>query len=131
MTQLISFLGYINEHDVELDSCYNYMALEATIRAIEDDPEFPPYHPTKLTDIRQYGHLESVNRLRELIRKPEFSLDLINIPALVQGGYVFKTLYGREAKRGFMDNRQVIQTSKGRLVLDEYVTITYHPDPGP
>ncbi|MNP89000.1 hypothetical protein D3C85_13960 [compost metagenome] len=122
--------GYIGKDEPALDSCYNHIALEAAIRAVEDDCCITPYHLTQCIDLRLYEHLESISDLRDLIRKPEFCLDLIKVPQLVSGGAVYKTPYGRAVEKGWVDNHRIIHTSKGRLVLDVFVPVEHHIDPG-
>jgi len=112
------------EPDLPLDTAINHVALEAAIRAIEDDPEVIRYNEGSFIDIRALSDVASVEHLRDLIRCDEFELDL-------QVRYVANkksphpaTPYGRTVKRAFMTNHPMVESAKGWLVFDTFVTTT-------
>lgn len=125
MVNLHADIGYIGEHDPQAASCFNHMALEAAIRAVEDDESIPRYHLSQFIDVRSYAHLNSVAALRDLIRDPSFELDLVQGMEFVKKT-VYHTPYSRSVTKGFMTNHYVIETSKGRLVLDMIVKVVMH-----
>lgn len=126
---LLTDFDYIGETEADIPSCLNHVAMEAAVRAIEDDESIPRYHLSQIIDLRSYAHLESVSRLRDLIRDPSFKLDLFMDRQPDRKEVFYRTLFNRSCKRGFATDHHLIQTSKGLLALDYLVAVTTHTDP--
>lgn len=104
---------------VDVETAYCYVALEASLRAIESDCSIPPYRRQHLLDIRSMAHLESIQALRDLIRMFGFQLEFYK--TVTSGSSPYRTPYGREVKVAWNSGHYQIQTDKGWLVLDYYV----------
>lgn len=105
---------YIGHH-VDLDTEFNHVVLEASLRAIESDTNVPPYAESHRIDLRVLEHVETVAALRRLIRMGGFALDLNKYKGMPVEYY---TPYSRQAKRGWSTDHWMIQTSKGWIGFD-------------
>lgn len=102
----------------KVETEYNHVALEAAIRAIEDDCDVPAYSVDQNIDLRAMAHVGSIEALRDLIREPRFELDLNKFPGKP---IEYTTPYQRDVKRGWQTNHFKIASSKGWLILDYFV----------
>jgi hypothetical protein len=103
---------------------FNHTALEALLRAIEDDISFAGNRCIDLIDLRAKDAIESVSIMRDLIRRPEFILDLHLVePDLENPTRNYVTPYGREVKRAWSTNHRMVETSKGWAVFDSMVNV--------
>ncbi|MNZ46456.1 hypothetical protein D3C78_641380 [compost metagenome] len=107
------------EGNLSAETAFNHVALEAAIRAVEDDYGVPPYIASHRIDLRAMGHVESIAAMRELLRAPGFELDLNVFTGPQETTY--STPYERSVKRGWSTNHFMVESSKGWLVFDLHV----------
>lgn len=111
------FSEYIEE-SLNVDSSLCYMALEALVRAIEDDDSVYGSGSEGMLDIRLLGAVESVSKLRELIRDGSFALEAFYTRVGLSGEMIYLTHYNRLVKRTWSTHHWAIESSKGWIVLD-------------
>lgn len=110
------------EPSINIEGTYNHVALEALLRAIEDDVAFIGNRRIDLIDIRAMSALESVCELRDLIRREEFMLDLNKLKSTLASSSVsYTTPYDRIVKRSWSTNHHMVETEKGWVVFDYVV----------
>jgi len=109
--------------DLDVDNTYCHTALEASIRAVEDDLAVPPYIASHFLDPRITPRIASLQALYDLAQSPGFEVDVV-----YEGDrQPMRTPYGRFVKRGFRTNELMVQSSKGWLLLG-HVRTNYNRD---
>ncbi|MCY1288181.1 hypothetical protein D9M68_20400 [compost metagenome] len=117
------FSDYIDT-GADIMGMFNHTALEALLRAIEDDIEFVGNRRTDLIDIRAKDAVESVYELRDMIRRDEFMLDLNKIKPTSDNPLVsYVTPYDRKVRRAWSTNHYMVETDKGWVVFDCVVEV--------
>lgn len=114
------YCNYIEEN-LNVDSAVTYVALEALLRAIEDDSDIESSGSEGMIDLRSMSDNKSVSRLRDLIRDRTFMIDLYKTQRGLSHEILYFTPYDRQAKRTWQTGHWSFKTSKGWVVLD-YLT---------
>lgn len=99
--------------DLDPDATYNHVALEAAVRAVEDDLSVPPYIASHYLDPRVMAHIASLQAVIDLVSTPGFEVDLWR-DGDREPTY---TPYRRIVKQGFRTNHLMIQSNKGWITL--------------
>lgn len=113
---------YVEKH-TDVMAMLNCTALEALLRAVEDDISIVRYGREDYLDPRALSTIGSMEEIRELIRCDCFVLDLVANENLTDTGIKHMTPYGRHVKKGWHSNHYAISTEKGWLVFDVNVHV--------
>lgn len=121
--------AYITPYDGERDSiesAFNHTALEALLRAVEDDNGIHGHGSEGYLDIRAMDSNEAMLDIRIVIRADSFILDLVKNRNSLQPPLKHATPYGRDVKRTWSSNDWAVRTAKGWVVFDYPVHTQVH-----